>query len=121
MTRAAGTIVSKGLGPRGTKIPERVVTRIDMLLQQIRMWAIQNGHNPHSIAIGTGLSPGALRFLWKPQWNPNSETLRSIELFIVEQEQAKKELLSSPFVTPLDPRAGTGRSEDPSWTQRDLP
>lgn len=115
MTRAAGTIRQKGLGPQGVRPNERTVTRIDTLLQQIRLWAIQNGHNPHSIAVGTGLSAGALRFLWKPTWNPNSETIRSVELFIVQQEEAKRRILTSPFVTPLQPTADTAPSVFSDW------
>lgn len=78
---------------RGSATP----TAIDSYIKKLRVWAIQNDMNPHSMATGAGLSPGSLRFFWKMKWNPTVETLRALEVFMfkVELEKAEARLVAS--------------------------
>lgn len=73
---------------------------IDRRLNAIRAWMHYNGVTPHRISLATGLSPGALRDVFKDTWNPKTSTLRVIEQFI---EDYRAELRRQA----LEPRAPT--------------
>lgn len=62
----------------------------DILLNKMRTWLHYNNVAPHRIAVAENLSPGALRDIFKPTWNPKASTLRAIEHFIAQFEAEQR-------------------------------
>ena len=83
---------------------------IDRRLNVIRAWMHYNGITPHRIATAMGLSPGALREVFTPEWNPKTSTLRAIEPFM---EDYKAAAIAEALARPPKNRAALPPSGEP--------
>lgn len=94
---------------RPPKSTERPITAIDTYVKKIRIWAVQNGYTPHSLAQEANLSVGTLRYMYRTAWNPTLETLRAIELTMIRIEARRQ--LDAAAATPQTPPHESDRGQ----------
>jgi hypothetical protein len=56
--------------------------KIDEYITAVREWTVRYGFTPHGLAVAVGLAPGTLRYMFEDDWNPRSDTLRRLEIFM---------------------------------------
>ena len=72
---------------------------IDIYLQKVRKWATARGFTPHGLARSSGLGPGTLAKMMDPSWNPRVGTLRTLEDYMLDFDERRKN-------QPTDPQSG---------------
>lgn len=63
---------------------------IDVYLQKVRKWVTAKGFTPHGLARSCGLGPGTLAKMFTPDWNPRVDTLRVLEDFMMDYDEANQ-------------------------------